>query len=171
MRPQDTVFVYTEPQTFLAFGATGRQGQLPFGAWRVSLAEAAAKANGLVDTQADAGSVFLYRGETREIAQQLGIDTAPYTGAVIPIIYQVNLRDPAGYFLTTSFEMRNKDVIYVSNAISVDVTKFLNYVRLIIGTAQDPISYANNVILLKNSIATGTTNSAIVIGGGTAVAQ
>lgn len=167
VRPQDTIFVYSEPQTFLAFGATGRQGQFPFGAWRVSLAEATAKASGLIDTQADAGSVFLYRGETREIARQLGIDTTAYAGAIIPVIYQVNLRDPAGYFVTTSFEIRNKDVLYVSNSISVDVTKFLNYVRLIIGTAQDPVNYANGVVLLKNSIATGTTSSAVVIGGTT----
>jgi polysaccharide export outer membrane protein len=164
VRPQDTIFVYNEPQTFLAFGATGRQGQFPFGAWRVSLAEAAAKAGGLVDVQADAGSVFLYRGETREVAQQLGIDGTKYTGAVIPVIYRVNLRDPAGYFLATTFEIRNKDVVYISNAISVDVTKFLNYVNLIVGTAQDPVNYANSVVLLKNSLKTGATTSAIVIG-------
>ena len=84
------------------------------------------------------------------------------------MIYQVNLRDPAGYFLTTSFEIRNKDVLYISNAVSVDATKLLNYVRLIIGTAQDPINYANGVVLLRNSIRTGTTSSAVIIGGGTA---
>ncbi len=164
VRPQDTIFVYTEPQTFLAFGATGRQGQYSFGAWRVSLAEAAAKAGGLIDTQSDAGAVFLYRGETREVAQRLGIDCAPYSEPIIPVIYQVNLRDPAGYFLATTFEVRNKDVLYISNAVSVDVSKFLNYVNLIVGTAQDPVNYANGVVLLKNSLKTGTTTSAIVVG-------
>src|SRR5215472_18520183 len=42
VRPHDTIFLYKEPQTFLAFGASGRQGQIPFEAWRISLAEAAA---------------------------------------------------------------------------------------------------------------------------------
>jgi polysaccharide biosynthesis/export protein len=168
VRPQDTIFVYTEPQTFLAFGATGRQGQYPFGAWRVSLAEAAAKAGGLIDTQADAGSLFLYRGETREVAQQLGIDCAPYSGPIVPVIYQINLRDPAGYFLATTFEIRNKDVVYISNAISVDVTKFLTYVNLIVGTAQDPINYANGVVLLKNSLKSGASASAVIVGGSVA---
>src|SRR5262249_26543842 len=51
VRPNDTIYVYREPQTFLAFGASGRQGQFPFEAWRVSLAEAVAKANGLTDIQ------------------------------------------------------------------------------------------------------------------------
>src|SRR6267143_3882500 len=38
VRPNDIIYIYREPQTFLAFGASGRQGQIPFEAWRVSLA-------------------------------------------------------------------------------------------------------------------------------------
>ncbi|MFZ2109728.1 MAG: polysaccharide biosynthesis/export family protein, partial [Roseiarcus sp.] len=58
VHPNDTIYVYVEPQTFVVFGATagttvstagvgvettspaGAQGQYPFGAWRISLAEA-----------------------------------------------------------------------------------------------------------------------------------
>src|SRR5215471_16932041 len=76
VRPNDIIYVYHEPQTFLAFGASGRQGQFPFEAWRVSLAEAVAKANGLSDIQADPGSVFLYRGEPRDVARELGVDVS-----------------------------------------------------------------------------------------------
>ena len=114
--------------------------------------------------------VFVSRRNARGRSATRNRLRSPYAGPIIPVIYQVNLRDPAGYFLTTSFEIRNKDVLYVSNAISVDVSKFLNYVRLIIGTAQDPVNYANGVVLLKNSISTGTTSSAVVIGGGAAAA-
>src|SRR5262249_3805289 len=73
--PNDTIFLYTEPQTFVAFGATGAQGQYNFGAWRISLAEAVGKAGGLNNLTAEPGYVFLYRGETHEVAAQLGIDT------------------------------------------------------------------------------------------------
>lgn len=163
LQPRDTIYIYREPQTFLAFGASGRQAQIPFEAWRISLAEATAKAGGLVDTQADPGSVFIYRGETRQVAEQLGIDCSPYSGPIIPVIYNLNLRDPAGYFLATSFQMRNKDVVYVSNAISVDTSKFLNYVRLIIATAQDPITYATSVYTLKN-VASGAASTGVIIG-------
>ena len=41
----------------------------PVEAWRISLAEATGKAGGLLDAQADPGSVFIYRGETRELAE------------------------------------------------------------------------------------------------------
>src|SRR5262249_29989348 len=94
VHPYDTIYLYREPQTFVAFGATGQQGQFPFDAWRISLAEAAAKAGGLNDIQADPGSVFLYRGETCEVAQRLGVDCSGYDGPIIPIIYVVNFRDP-----------------------------------------------------------------------------
>ena len=146
----DTIYVYNEPQTFLAFGAfgvlgaVGRQGQFPFEAWRLSLAEAMAKAGGVNDAQGDPAAVFLYRGEMREVAERLGIDCSKFSGPIIPVIYNLNLRDPAGFFLATNFEVRNKDVIFTANAASVEITKFLNFLRTIMATANDPIMYATN---------------------------
>ena len=157
--PNDTVYLYTEPQTFVAFGATGSQGQFNFGAWRISLAEAAAKAGGLNDAAAEPAYVFLYRGVTRDVAEQLGIDISKYPGPIIPVVYNVNFRDPAGYFLATRFQMQNKDVLYISNATTVQAAKAMTFFRLIIATASDPISAATNVYTLKNTIngATSTT--------------
>jgi len=163
VRPNDIIYVYREPQTFLAFGASGRQGQFPFEAWRVSLAEAVAKANGLTDTQADPGAVFLYRGEPREVAAKLGVDVSRFDGPIVPVIYNLDLRDPAGYFLASKFEIRNKDVIYVSNASSVEGSKFLTYVRLIVGTATDPIVAAIAAYSLKAAIQ-GTSTSGLLLG-------
>jgi polysaccharide export outer membrane protein len=167
VRPNDIIYIYREPQTFLAFGASGRQGQIPFEAWRVSLAEAVAKANGLTDIQADPGAVFLYRGEPREVAVELGVDVSRFDGPIVPVIYNLDLRDPAGYFLASKFEIRNKDVIYVSNAASVEVSKFLTYVRLVIGTINDPIYTAINIYTLKALVqGTGTANVLIGATGG-----
>jgi polysaccharide biosynthesis/export protein len=161
--PNDTVYLYTEPQTFVAFGATGSQGQFNFGAWRISLAEAAAKAGGLNDAAAEPAYVFLYRGVTREVAEQLGIDTSKYPGPIIPVVYNVNFRDPAGYFLATRFQMQNKDVLYISNATTVQAAKAMNYFRLIVATVNDPISAATNVYTLKNVI-NGTITTTVTGG-------
>jgi polysaccharide biosynthesis/export protein len=152
VKPNDTVYVYREPQTFVAFGASGAQGQFNFEAWRISLAEGVAKAGGLNDSAADPGSVFLYRGETREAAQRLGVDLARFPGSVIPVIYNVSFRDPAGYFLATKFQMRNKDVVYVSNAEGVEAAKAMQYMRLITATVNDPIVAATNAAILRNTI-------------------
>ena len=181
VRPNDTIYLYSEPQTFIAFGATagsataagagaigttttGAQGQFGFGAWRISLAEAVAKAGGLNDFLADPGSVFLYRGEPRRVAEQLGVDPERFSGPIVPVIYQVNFRDPAGYFLAKQLEMRNKDILYASNAVSVETSKVLTFLRLIMGTADDPIVYATNYYGLKAAANATTSTSAVLIG-------
>jgi polysaccharide export outer membrane protein len=167
--PGDIIYVYREPQTYLTFGALGSQQQLPFGAWRITLAEAVAKAGGVRDTEGDPASVFLYRGETRDVVEAMGVDSSKFQGPIIPVIYNINFRNPASYFLATTFEMRNKDVIYVSNSVSVEASKFLSYVRLINATVNDPISNAINAYTLKNIIQTGVANTAIVTGATTPI--
>ena len=152
IHPNDTIYLYREAQTFLTFGAVGTQQQIPFGSWRLSLAEAISKAGGLQDTQADPASVFLYRGEARDIAEAMGIDCSPFEGPMIPVVYTINLRDPAGYFLATSWEMRNKDIIYVSNAFSVESTKFMTYVNTIQATIQAPMNTVTTAYGLRNII-------------------
>ena len=154
-RPNDTIYVYREPQTFVALGASGQQGQLNFDAWRISAAEAVGKAGGLNDTLADPAAVFLYRGETRETAQRLGLDIRRFEGPIIPVVYNFNFRDPAGYFLATKFQMRNKDVIFTSNAVAVEQAKVMNYIRLITATVNDPLVAAENAIILRNTLLRG----------------
>ena len=127
--PGDTIYVYKEPQTFLAFGASGAQGQFPFSTWRISLAEALGIAGGLLDIQSDPSSVYLYRREPRELAEKLGIDCSIYEGPSVPVVYNVNLKDPGGYFLATKMQMYNKDVIFAANAQSVEVSKFFALVN------------------------------------------
>lgn len=162
VQPNDTIYLYLQPQTFVGFGAAGVQGQFKFDAWRLSLAEAIGKTNGLNDTLADPAAVFLYRGETRDVAERLGIDCSKFPGPIIPIIYNANLRDPSGYFLAKTFEVRNKDVIYISNALSVESTKFLTFLRTIMATANDPIIYATNAYALKAAIR-GTGSATTIV--------
>jgi polysaccharide biosynthesis/export protein len=191
VHPNDTIFVYREPQTFIVFGANAgilsasasgvtlggagspagvpggsAQGVYTFDAWRLSLAEAVAKGGGLSDLQADAGAVFLYRGETRQMAAELGVDTSRFVdGPIIPLIYEINFRDPAAYFLATRFQMRNKDVIYIANAAAVESAKVFEYLRLLTGTVNDPIVAATNAYILKAAInGTFPTGAAAVVG-------
>jgi polysaccharide export outer membrane protein len=158
VQPNDTIYVYREPQTFVAFGATGKQGQFNFEAWRISLAEGVGKAGGLNDSSADPASVFLYRGEPRDVATKLGIDVSQFSTPMIPVIYSVNFRDPSSYFLATKMQMRNKDVLYISNAPSVEIAKALQFFRLVVATANDPLVATSNGYVLRNLI-NGTSTS------------
>ena len=162
VHPNDTIYLYREPQTFLAFGAAGRQGQYTFDAWRVSLGEAVGKAGGLNNDLAEPAAVFLYRGETREVAERLGVDCSRFPGPIIPIIYNLNLRNADGYALATKFELRNKDVLYIANATTVELTKAMEFFRLTVATVDDPINAAISAYSLRTLIRTdGLVNPTI----------
>ena len=89
---------------------------------------------------------------------------------MIPVIYVINLHDPSGYFLASAFEMRNKDIIYVSNAFSVESTKFMTYLNNINTTIQGPITTATSAYGLRNIITgTGSVPSVFSTGGTTVV--
>jgi polysaccharide export outer membrane protein len=135
--PNDTIYVYRDPPSFLAFGASGTQGQFPFDVERQSLAEAVAKAGGLLDDRANPGAIFLFRKETRTAAASLGIDVSKYSTPEIPVIYSVNFRNPKDYFTATKFLMRNKDVIYVTNAAANEVVKFVSFLRLVVAAVRE----------------------------------
>ena len=153
--PNDTIYLYKEPQTFLAFGASGLQGQFPFSAgagssaWRMTLAEAVAAAGGLLNLMADPGSVFLYRREPRELAELLGVDCSKMDGPTVPIVYGVSFADPAGYFLATRVQMHNKDVIFVANAAAVDITNFANFLNTLISVPVNGIGLASSTQAAK----------------------
>ncbi len=142
--PGDTIYVYREPRRFVAFGAvgvaagigassalSGLSGQFSFDQERVSLAEGVAKAGGILDNQGNPGQVFVYRLERRDILANIGLDLSKFPPAqtAIPTVYRANFRDPSSYFFAQQFPMRNRDVLYVSNAETVEVMKFLNFVN------------------------------------------
>jgi polysaccharide biosynthesis/export protein len=151
-QPGDRVYVYREQQKFLAFGAAGQQGEFNFDAWRINLAEAVGKAGGLVDALADPGTVYLYRAEPREVAELLGVDVSKFAGELIPVIFSISFRDPGGYFLATNFQIRNQDVLYIANATSVEVTKFLIYINAWMATVNNGITLSSDAIILRNQI-------------------
>jgi polysaccharide export outer membrane protein len=165
--PDDTIYLYKEPQTYLAFGASGQQGQFQFtagsqaSAWKMTLAEAVAAAGGLLDLQADPGSVFLYRREPRDLAIQLGVDCSKMDGPTVPIVYSVSFADPAGYFLATRFQMHNKDVIFAANAQSVEITKFATFLNTLISVPSNTLSVMNGVQTYRILQGTATTNGVV----------
>lgn len=139
--PGDSLVVTRTPRYYLALGALG-PGQyvgvinrrLAFEDNRLTLAGAIARVGGVSDDRAHARGVFLYRFERRAALEGLGMAMPANAPAVVPTIYYVDLREPAGYFHANQFDMRNEDLIFVSNAPSTDLAKFLALVL--------PISYS-----------------------------
>jgi polysaccharide export outer membrane protein len=130
LRPDDQIYVITDPQIFTAFGATARNATFPFQTGRLTLAEAVSRAGGLLDNRADPRGVFIFRYERPETYSLVrGGRAAPSIQAAgVPVVYQLNLDDPNGYFTAQRFLMRDNDVVYVSNAPATDVQKFLGLI-------------------------------------------
>src|ERR1700755_3333444 len=100
----------------------------------------------------------------------MGVGLRANGGPVIPVIYTINLRDPAGYFLASSFEMRNKDILYVSYAFSVASYKVMTYFNTINSTIQAPITTVTSAYGLRNIIrGTGAVPSVFTSGATTVV--
>ncbi|GJD53308.1 hypothetical protein OPKNFCMD_6083 [Methylobacterium crusticola] len=126
LRPGDTVTLVRDPQTFLAVGALGAQAEIPFNAEGITLAQALAKARGLSDYQADPAGVFLFRFEPASVVRRLRPRSPLVSAAQVPVVYRVNMRDPNSLFVTQAFRMRNRDLVYVSNAPFTEVQKVLS---------------------------------------------
>lgn len=117
----DRLELIREPQTFVAFGAANKIDQVPFNQTNLTLAEAIARSGGPNDNTANPKAVFLFR--------YVASATAPTSQPPAPMIYRIDLMNPSSYFLTQRFAMRDKDVIYVSNARINRAAKFVNIIN------------------------------------------
>ena len=124
VRAGDVVSVAREQQSFTAVGATGGNALVHFDAIGITLDQAIARAGGLNDNRADPTGVFVIRYEQPAEYDQLGLPR-PTAGSMgeVPVIYRVNMRDPNGFFLARRFPIHNKDILYVSNASTLDIQK------------------------------------------------
>jgi polysaccharide biosynthesis/export protein len=160
VEPGDTLYVYDYQRAFMAFGATGASGQFKFLQENVTLSDAVGKAGGLLDSRAEPGQVFVYRVEKRPTLEQMGVDVSNFDAdrEDIPTIFRVNFRDPSGFFAARKFPMRDGDVIYVDNADQVEITKFLNMLTTVTGSASavanDAASTKASILYLGNQCAT-----------------
>ena len=134
LAPGDVLALYFQPLSFTALGASGRNEEIPFEATGVTLAQALGRIGGLQDQRADPSGLFVFRFEKPET---LGLD--PRNPIVagratslpmdaqgrIAVIYRINLRDPGSFFAAQNFPVRDKDILYVSNAPLADFQKIL----------------------------------------------
>ncbi|MGE8454682.1 MAG: polysaccharide biosynthesis/export family protein [Pseudomonadales bacterium] len=127
LKPGDVVTALFQPQSFSVLGATGKNEEIPFEAQGISLAQALARSGGLNDARADARGVFVFRFEDPKLVEGEATATKAADGTV-PVVYQIDLRDPASFFVTQNFPVQNRDVIYVANSPSAEFEKFLRLV-------------------------------------------
>ncbi|WP_287143104.1 polysaccharide biosynthesis/export family protein [Achromobacter sp.] len=144
LKPGDVITALFQPQSFSVLGATGKNEEIAFEAQGISLAQALARSGGLNDSRADARGVFIFRFEDPKVVDVQGSEgqqaSQRVEGAPVPVVYQVDLRDPASFFVTQNFPIQNRDVIYVANAPAAEFEKFL---RLVVSVAVPSVTLNN----------------------------
>jgi len=139
----DVVTALYQPYSFTSLGATGTSAEIDFEATGLTLAQALGRVGGLQDNRADIKGVFIFRLEDPAAVDASLVGSGQGTpDGRIPVIYRVNLSDPASFFVAQGFPIRNKDVLYVSNAPLTDIQKF---VSLITSTTYSFINIGNAV--------------------------
>ncbi len=144
VRPGDVITLVRDPQSYTIVGATQRNSLVPFEAEGLTLDEALAKAGGLADDRADPAAVFVIRFETPEVAREIPAERdVPVQGGGVPTVYHLDMRQTSALFLARRFPIRNKDIVYVSNAPLVDVQKVFNLINLLVTPAVTGITVQN----------------------------
>jgi len=75
-----------------------------------------------------------------------GAPTLVIPGAMpqgLPVIYKVNMRDPQTYFAIEQFPMQDKDLIYIANAPTVQIYKFLSLIYTLVTPAVTARTFTN----------------------------
>ena len=129
----DIVTALFQPYSFTVLGAAGRNEEVPFERTGLVLSQALGRIGGLQDQQANARGVFIFRFEDAQLFRRDGQLTAGTTpDGKVPVIYRVDMKDPMTLFAAQSFPIRDKDVIYVTNAPLADFQKFLRAVSQVV---------------------------------------
>lgn len=147
--PGDDLTLVHVPEFFEAFGATGKNAEIPIGEQRVSVAQALGKASGLLDERADPAGVFLFRFEPAKLVSKMTRAPVPKDGNSVPVVYHFDMSNANSYFLAQRFKIENKDIIYVATANANQLEKFLGLVNAITGSILNPI--VNGIVITNTA--------------------
>ncbi len=127
LEPGDVLYLLHDPEFVAVLGATKNNMRVEFDAERMTLAEVLGQSGGLVDIQAEPEGVYILRFEPRNLVEALTNSAVqPKSDAsLMPVLFQDDMREPQGFFLAQSFNMKNKDIVFVANTESVQLGKLL----------------------------------------------
>ena len=145
--PDDVVTVLHQPYSFVALGSVRGSAEVPFDGAGLTLAEALGRVGGLNDARADVRGVFVFRLEEKEAlggAVSEGVRTT--ADGRVPVVYRLDMSDPASLFAMQDFAVQDDDVLYVSTAPGADLQRFVATIS----------SAAFSVIGITNALSTNS---------------
>ncbi|MCS4534528.1 polysaccharide biosynthesis/export family protein [Neisseria montereyensis] len=132
LRSGDVLTLLSNPFSFTALGALGRNRQVGFSAKGMNLGEALGTVGGLQDRRSNAGGVFVFRYQPvsalPDNEQGRWLNKGYSLAMDVPTVYRMDLSDANSLFWLQRFPVKNKDIVYVANAPLAEVQKFLQFV-------------------------------------------
>ena len=130
VQANDLITVKKEERYYNMLGATRTNSRVAFEAEKVTVADAVAKAGGLDSSSAEPAAVVIFRREDQRTLDDMGVKLDGIKSLeAVPTIYRFNLNEPSGLFLAQRMQLRNDDVVYVSNHPFTDITKLFSAFR------------------------------------------
>lgn len=130
--PNDIVYLNRQSDTYSIFGAARGNGRYEHERRKLHLSEALGNAGGLNNLQADASEVYVFRYLDRQKIRNLMLLENPELEPTheleesVATVFRFNLRQPEGFFYTQNFSISNNDIIYVPDADTIDLNKFIS---------------------------------------------
>lgn len=139
LKSGDVVTALFQPNSFTVLGAAGKNDEVRFEGTGITLSQALGRVGGVRSDTADPKGVFIFRWQKPPAVA--GDPRSSANVQAVPVIYRVDLKQPATYLAAQKFEMRNGDVLYVSNSPVSDFQHFLG----LVASSILPISAASTI--------------------------
>lgn len=140
----DALLLLRIQQKFFAFGAVMRPGEQAFVKNQIHLSDGLGQVMGTDANRSDAKGVYLFRREPLELVRRYGFQPAPEDTGDIPIVYQLDLRDPGSFFVLNTFPVRANDILYVSPAPLAEASRFFQILSGATNTVAIPRTLIGN---------------------------
>lgn len=140
----DSILLIRTPHKFIALGAVGNPGAHFFTKSAPTLSDALGQVLGLESQRADAKAMYLFRKEPVELARRCGVMLEMDEHQRVPVVYQVDMKDPKSLFVLGVFPVESRDILYVSTAPLSDVGKFMQIVSGATSTVAIPRTLFGN---------------------------
>ncbi|RYG99798.1 MAG: polysaccharide export protein [Alphaproteobacteria bacterium] len=149
VQANDVIALIRQPRSFTVFGAATANASVPFDQSQLFLNQALAKVGGLNDERANAKGIFIYRREPlAEVRRFNPSARAMHSDGTVNVIYQIDLKDPSGFFVLKSFKVNNGDLVYIANSSLAELRKF----STLVSTTVSPVTQGAGVASTVNGL-------------------
>ncbi len=141
LRARDRIIVQKDARYFTVLGASSGQKRIDFASRDPNVVDALSQIGGLDGRLADPRGIFIFRMETPEVANEV-LNTTEFTTPQ-RMAYVIDLTAEESIFIAQSFQIRDRDTIYVTEAPFVAWSRVLDSIAGTVNTLNSVATIAS----------------------------